>query len=306
MDTAARGVRFLSLLPQRMAAEILALSGGQNRFWERLQELRLRAAGRSALVFGNRQKPLSSRIDAVEMEALLLRLCGGSRYAFEECICEGYLPYEGGIRIGVCGRARYEGRDLRGICEIGSLVVRFPHASEMASVSVLEAFSRATRGLLIYSAPGIGKTTALRALALALGRQKPPMRVVVIDERMEFSPEEYEDATVDILRGYHRPLALQIAHRAMNPEVVMLDEIGGREEAEGMASLLRGGAIAVATAHAASMEDLYLRGALRSFFDMEIFDAFLGIRRENGRVVYDAAFGKMTLGENAGCYAMSV
>ena len=188
-----------------------ALSCGQHRFWERLQELRLRAPGRSSLVFGNRQRVLSARVDAGEMEALLLCLCGGSRYAFEECISEGYLPFEGGIRIGVCGRARYEGRELRGICEISSLVIRFPHASDVAAIPVLEAFSRAGRGLLIYSAPGVGKTTALRALALALGRKNPPMRVVVIDERMEFSPEEYEDATVDILRGYHRPLALQIA-----------------------------------------------------------------------------------------------
>ncbi len=305
-SAAERGTRFLELLPRETAAEIAALSGGQHRFWERLQELRLRAMGRSALVFGNRQRLLSSALNAEQLEEVLLRLCGGSRYAFEECICEGYLPYEGGIRIGVCGRARYEGRDLRGVCEIFSLAIRFPHAPVAAIAPVVQAFSRAKRGLLIYSAPGVGKTTALRALALALGRRDSPMRVVVIDERMEFPLEEYRDATVDILRGYHRPLALQIAHRSLNPEVVILDEIGGREEAEGLSSLLRGGAIAVATAHAASLEDLYARGALRSFFEREIFDVFLGIRREEGRVVYNISRGKETSGENRECYAILV
>ena len=302
----AATTHLFSLLPREMAAEISALSCGQHRFWERLQELRLRAPGRSSLVFGNRQRVLSARVDAGEMEALLLCLCGGSRYAFEECISEGYLPFEGGIRIGVCGRARYQGRELRGICEISSLVIRFPHASDVAAIPVLEAFSRAGRGLLIYSAPGVGKTTALRALALALGRKNPPMRVVVIDERMEFSPEEYEDATVDILRGYHRPLALQIAHRSMNPEVVILDEIGGREEAEGLSSLLRGGTLAVATAHAASLSDVYARGALRSFLERGIFDVFLGIKREEGRVVYNISCEEEKLGETKECCAILV
>ena len=283
--------RLFSLLPQAIAAELLALSGGRHRFFQRLQELRLRAVGRSSIVLGDRQRPLCARMHKEEMEPLLLRLCDSSRYAFEECIAEGYLPFEGGIRIGVCGRARYERNILRGICDISSLVIRFPHTCDLAAAQVMEAFSLARRGLLIYSPPGVGKTTALRALALALGRQSPPMRVVVIDERQEFAIEEYADATVDILRGYRRERALCIAHRSMNPEVILMDEIGGAAEAEGLASLLRGGAIVVATAHAGSREDLVARGALRPFFEREIFDVFLSIQRCGKRVLYEIEEG---------------
>ncbi len=287
-DTAGEArARLFSLLPEMLAAELAALSGGRHLFFERLQELRLRAVGHSSIVLGNRQRPLASRMNAEEMEELLLRLCGGSRYAFEECIAEGYLPFSGGIRIGVCGRARYEGSILRGVCEIGSLVIRLPHAADRAISPVLEAFRRTRRGLLIYSPPGVGKTTALRALALALGQQKPPLRVVVIDERLEFFPEEYRDGGVDILRGYRRDAALRIAYRSMNPEVILMDEIGGPEEAEGLSALLRGGAVTVATAHAETREDLFMRGALRPFFEREIFDVFLSLKRENGAVVYD-------------------
>ena len=307
MDAASRGARFLSLLPREMAAEIWALSGGQKHFWERLQELRLRVMGRSSLVFGNRQRVLSAHLEPLEMEELLLRLCGGSLYAYEECIAKGYLPYEGGIRIGVCGRARYERGEMRGVCDIFSLVIRFPHAPPaLAEEAVLRAFLRARQGLLIYSSPGVGKTTALRALALSLGRADAPMRVVVIDERMEFPPEEYRDATVDILRGYRRAEALQIAHRSMNPEVVILDEIGGREEAEALASLLRGGTLAVASAHAASYADLCRRGALRPFFEAEAFDAFLGIKRENGHIVYEEISDQIKERRNAECCASLV
>ena len=281
------GARLFGLLPERLAAEICMLSGGRASFSERLEELRLRAPGKSSVVLGGAHRPLQARLSRAELEALAIGLCGGSLYAYEECIARGYLPFEGGIRIGVCGHARYEGEVLRGVFEIGALVIRLPHAHKEEAEALTEAFMQAHRGLLIYAPPGVGKTTALRTLALALGTRVPPMRVVVIDERMELDPEEFSEATVDILRGYHRVRALEIAYRSMNPEVVMMDEIGGREEADGLSSLLRGGALAVATAHAGSPEDLRQRGALRPFFERGCFDAFLGIRRGKTGMVYD-------------------
>ncbi len=278
-----RGEWLLSILPSALGAELCAYASGKSGFWAQVEELRLRAEGRCSLVFHGRQSLLLARPSAEEMQALLLRLCGGSLYAYEECIAEGYLPMPHGMRVGVCGRARYEGEILRGICEVRSLVFRFPHfPPERAADAVLDAFRRAKRGLLIYAPPGTGKTTALRALALSLGRAPSPPRVVIADERMEFDPEEYEGTTVDILRGYRRAQALQIAHRSLSPEVVMIDEIGGAAEAAEMAALLRGGAIAVATAHARDRADLYARGILRPFIEMGIFDAFLCIGRENG------------------------
>jgi stage III sporulation protein AA len=84
---------------------------------------------------------------------------------------------------------------------------------------------------------------------------------------------------------------------------VILDEIGGREEAEALASLLRGGTLAVASAHAASYADLCRRGALRPFFEAEAFDAFLGIKRENGHIVYEEISDQIKERRNAKCCA---
>ena len=279
--------KIIELLPRRLSAELYMLGGGRSAFFEKIEELRLRAVGRCSAVIRGEHRVLQALLSPQEIERLTDSLCGGSRYAYEECIASGYLPYEGGIRIGVCGRARYEGEVMRGVCEIGALVIRFPHAHPEMAGMLTDAFFQARRGLLIYAPPGVGKTTALRALALSLGTRVPPMRVVAIDERLELCPEDYREATVDILRGYHRVRALEIATRSMSPEVVMLDEIGGEEEARGLCALLRGGALAVATAHAADREDLYRRGALRPFLESECFDVFLGLKREKSTVSYE-------------------
>lgn len=282
----AAAQRLFSLLPIGIARELWSLSCGRVDFLLRIEELRLRAGGRCAAVIAGVQRPLRSAVSEGEMEAFISRLLGGARYAYEECIAEGYLPFEGGIRIGLCGRARYDGERLTGVCEIGAVAIRFPHAAPSADPTLLLAMESTRQGLLIHSPPGGGKTTALRTLALWLGRMDPPRRVVVVDERMELAPEAFVGATVDVLRGYRRVQALQVAHRCLNPEVVMIDEIGGEEEAEGMAALLRGGAIAVATAHAASREDLMSRGVLRPFFRCGVFDTLLGIKHVGRDFVY--------------------
>lgn len=282
----AAAQRLFSLLPIGIARELWSLSCGRVDFLLRMEELRLRAGGRCAAVIAGVQRPLCRAVSPAEMEEFVCRLLGGARYAYEDCIAEGYLPFDGGIRIGLCGRARYEGDRMTGVCEIGSVVIRFPHASVLADPTLLLAMESARQGLLIHSPPGAGKTTALRTLALWLGRMDPPRRVVIVDERMELAPEAFIGATVDVLRGYRRVQALQVAHRCLNPEVVMIDEIGGEEEAEGMAALLRGGAIAVATAHAASREDLMSRGVLRPFFRLGVFDTLLGIKRAGASFVY--------------------
>ncbi len=297
-------MRLLSLLPKALAAEIYALSGGKEAFFERMEELRLRAPGRCSLVIRGTHRVLKTRVDAEALSSLVVRLSGGARYAYEDHIASGYLPFEGGIRIGICGRAFYERDTLRGVGDISALVIRFPHAHTEDAAVLEEAFFRAQRGLLIYAPPGVGKTTALRTLSLALGTRVPPLRVVVIDERLEFCPEDYAEATVDILRGYHRVAALEIAHRSMNPEVVIMDEIGGAEEARSLSSLLRGGAIAVATAHARDARDLYQRGALRPFFEREAFDVFLRLYRENSKVSYEIHAANAEEGEKKACFAI--
>lgn len=279
--------RILPLLPRDMREEICHISTSSRSFSDELSEIRLRAEGVSSLVVGGKNLPLHTRVGKEETGQILGQLCHGSLYAYRDRIAEGYLPMEGGIRVGVAGEARYEGGEVVGIANVGTLVFRIPHRAEAAGADTLyDAFVNDCRGgMLIYSPPGVGKTTALRALAARLGSGRRARRVVVIDEREEFDPSEYRHATVDLLRGYHRAKGIEIATRTLSPEVLIIDEIGGAEEARAMLGVLAAGIPFVASAHAADYGQLREKGNLAPFFEAHVFDLFAGLQREGGQVV---------------------
>lgn len=273
-----------SLLPLRFAREIRTLSESRAHFDLDLSEIRLRAEGLSSLTLGGKNVHLLSKITKEEVSAIVSRLCRGSVYAFRDAIAEGYLPFVGGVRVGLCGSARYEGGKLIGISEISNLSIRIPHAVCDTADVVFSEWERGVKsGMLIFSPPGGGKTTVLRALTLKIASGPLPKRVAVIDERGEFSASDFSRATVDILSGYRRAEGMEIATRTLSPELIVVDEIGGVREAEAMLGAMRGGVPVIASAHASSFEELQNRISLRPFFECGAFDVFVGISHtENG------------------------
>lgn len=271
----------LSMLPGRMREEIGRIGTGRRDFPDGLSEVRLRAFSRSALLLSGENVPLASRVDGGEIGEIVRRMLGDSLYAYRDSIREGYITAPGGIRVGLSGRARYEGGELVGVDNMTSLVFRVPHGRSDTAGELYAAWEAEGRpGLLIYSPPGVGKTTSLRALAGLIGGGSHPSRVVVVDERCEFLPEDYRCATVDILAGYRRDEGIAVATRTLSPEVVLVDEIGGAAEAGEMLSLLRAGIPVIATAHAGSYRELLQKRSLLPFLRGGVFRLFAGIHRQ--------------------------
>ena len=173
--------------------------------------------------------PLFSTLKRNEAEALVNLLCEGALYAHRDTLASGYVTMRGGVRVGICGFARYEGGRLVGVSEMRSLVFRIPGGDCEIADELFSAFSEVRRGMLIYSPPGIGKTTALRSLAASVGGGSNPRRVCVVDERCEFCDEDYADCEVDILKGYKRGVGIEIAVSVTGPQVIIVDEIGGED-----------------------------------------------------------------------------
>ncbi len=274
--------KVLDILPKRVSMEISGLCKSRLGGVTMLREIRLRAEGRASLKLGGVYYPLFSSVSFDEVEKTVMKICDGAVYASRDRICDGYLPLGGGVRVGIVGSARYEGGALVGVESISSLVFRIPFGECDTKEELLSAFSRASEGMLVYSPPGGGKTTALRALARLLGSGEHPKRVCIIDEREEFLTEDYTECEVDILKGYKRQKGLEIAVRTMSPEVLMIDEIGS-EDARGIAEAARSGIPIIATAHAGSLSELFSKISLKPLFDIGAFDVFAGIFEENGR-----------------------
>jgi len=210
-------------------------------------------------------------------------MCDGALYRRRDTIREGYVTLEGGVRIGVCAEARYDGGAFVGVSDVSSLVIRTPAFRILRNSEIFGAFQRCRRGLLVYSPPGVGKTTAIRTLALEIGEGGADEQVVAVDERCEFVPEDYRGASVDILRGYKRDLGIEIALRTLSPTVIAVDEIGRLAEAEAMLESLNSGVRVIATAHAATYAELKQRKSLCPFFERNIFDVFVGISLDCGK-----------------------
>ncbi len=271
----------LALLPQNLALELEHIARTRKGMPQSVNELRLRAGGVSTLLADGVLINLHVRLREDELEDIIFSACEGSLYAFRDTLAQGYVPLGDGIRLGICGHARYEGGALVGVRGAGTLVFRFPFgeclfAEDIASIFRLGLHS----GMLIYAPPGGGKTTALRSLVRVLGSGKGSKRVCVIDERCEFLPEDYIRCTVDILRGYKRAQGIELAVRTLTPEIIVIDEISS-EEAAGLEGVMRCGIPMIATAHASSMEELLEKPYISKFTSMGTFDLLVGITKSD-------------------------
>ena len=242
-----------------------------------LSEIRLRCYGLSSVSLGGERILLFSSINKEELSLLFDVLTDGALYAHRETLKSGYITIEGGVRVGVAGSVSYDERGPFCVTDVSSLVFRVPSYRCEVGDKLFQAFVRSKGGMLIYSAPGIGKTSALRELVRLLGGGVGKQNVVVIDERREFSLDDYKGRSVDVLSGYKKADGMEIALRTLSPDVMVIDEIGSLGEAEVMAQFVNCGVRVIATAHADNLDAVMKKKALEPFLSMGIFEIYAGL-----------------------------
>lgn len=267
------------LLPEALRAEIPARARGA------VNELHLRAGGRAWLTCGRENIILDTTLSAEALADLVLAACNGSLYAHADTVRDGFLTLSDGVRVGVVGRAVLEGGRTVNVRDVSALCFRIPtHAwvDPAPLLAILQSFSY-TRGLLLFSPPGGGKTTALRSLVRALGSGASPLRVAVVDTRCELAPAlAAKGLCVDVLSGYPRRQGIEIAARSMGAQIIVCDELCGIDEARTVLELQGGGVPLVATAHAADVAGLLSRSDMALLHGAGTFGAYVNVdwRRE--------------------------
>ena len=264
-------------LPHGLVVQIRNISLARKIDITAINEIRLCTGGASILRINGERVRLPYVTSRAEAEELVRRLCDGALYAHKSTIVDGYISCAGGVRVGICGHARYEGGCMVGVCDVSCLVIRFPNALSSLGDELYSAYRKAERGLLIYSAAGVGKTTALRTLLPMISRGGLGELVAVVDERCEISASECCAAGIAYLGGYKRAVGFDIALRTLSAQVIAVDELGGVKESEMIRASLLSGVKLVATAHATSHRDLLLRDGIRPLYQSGAFDVSFGI-----------------------------
>lgn len=202
------------------------------------------------------------RLTPLQMEELLFTLCGGSVHTHQEEIAKGYVTLAGGSRAGLGGRFWQNPEEGAVLQELTSVNLRIAREKTLPLPPELTAALRGHFiGMLLAGEPDSGKTTLLRSIAQELVRQKKT--VSVIDERRELFAGHAAGKALDVISGLPKGQAVQMALRALSPQVILLDELGGMEEVTALEQGLFSGVDFIATLHAANPEEATVRPQVR-------------------------------------------
>ena len=280
--------RACQLLPEGLRRAVMDQPlGGET------EELRLRVGLPLFLSGPWGERPVGgTSVEQRDLEAVVDRATGHSRYAASDTLRQGYLTAEGGFRVGLCGTASVERGRVDTFRSLSSLAIRIPRqrlgAGEKAAADWME---EGMPNLLILGPPGRGKTTLMRDMVRCV--YEAGHRVGLADERGELAavyrglPQLEVGPHTDVMEGCPKELALTMLLRTMTPRVLAVDEVATREEAEALELGYSGGAALLATAHAADGAEAGRRAILRPLLQRGVFRTALVIRGEGRERRYE-------------------
>jgi len=223
------------------------------------------------------------------------RISRHSFYAFESELSMGYITLPGGHRVGVAGQVVLENGAVQAWKYISAINIRIAHSVPGCADGVLPHIVSASGQLMhtmIISPPGCGKTTLLRDIVRQISDRGTT--VGLADERSEVAgcfqgiPQNDVGIRTDVLDGCPKAIAMVMLLRAMSPNVIAVDELGGTDDAHAVDAVLNAGVKLLCTAHGIDVADAKQNPALQKLLGRGIIERFVVLGAGNKVVgVYD-------------------
>lgn len=260
----------LRVLPQSMQHEVDSLGK------ESLQELRLRLGQPAQMVAVDGYRELGCRVTRDHLHFVVNT---ASRYSpwTAASTASGYITAPGGHRIGIVGECICQDGRVTGIRNVSSLCVRVARDFPGITEGIPKRSS-----LLILGPPGSGKTTLLRDLIRRISNDGS-QSISVVDERGELFPPNAPFSMgrhTDVLTGCDKASGLDMALRTMGPSWIAVDEITSESDCRALLQAGWCGVRLLATAHAATAEDLMTREIYKPLVQTGLFEHIVVLQKD--------------------------
>lgn len=212
------------------------------------------------------------------LEDIIYKASQFSIYSITEELKAGYIVLDDGVRIGIAGSVVMDAGKVQTITNFSSLNIRIPHIVRGVSAPVFDKLidNDEIFNTLIISSPGQGKTTFLRDFAFMLSKNNYFFNVLVLDERGEIAGKDNRinlGKFCDVLSFCTKEIGFLQGIRAMNPDIILTDELGAEEDFQAVKFAQSCGVKIVATIHAANLQQL----KSKPYFDVikNVFQRFV-------------------------------
>lgn len=274
-----------------------------------LEEVRMRVGWPTELLYGDNSTKCLPKASQKDISETLNYLSGYSLYALAAQLRQGFFTAKGGHRVGICGRANeQETQRIQGIVDVSGINIRIAHEKKDCAKSLMPYLrdGEQIHNTFLIAKPGVGKTTYLRDCIRLIStgdKTHPGLKVSVVDERSEIAacyrgvPQNDLGPRVDVLDNCPKVKGMKMLLRAMSPQVIAVDELGGEEDFAAVCQILYSGSRILGTIHADSLEEVKEKPYMQDIMQQKKIGRYVVIKKAgDGRRryhVYDKDFKRL-------------